>query len=346
MDLDVFRPSRQLRKDVLRWSSALLAVVSAVLALVNIASNQSYSMATLEVVFCIFSLWMFYRTYNARYSLLWCNIYSYFLIGIVSTGTFLRPLESGFFIWSCLFPVLFYLLLGKRYGMLASGIAFTVLLSNIIFKVCRFDFSNIELLINLLLCYLCIWITSHVLEIKRKTSEAALGQLASRDALTGVYNRHALSHNFDRYRRESKQVPLSLLILDLDFFKAVNDQYGHDVGDKVLIQTASLIDAQSDEHLVYRIGGEEFCIALHNTDSHEAHFKAEKIRFAIQQFQFNDATTPIQLTASIGIYQCDKFANLDEVLALADKELYKAKQNGRNQVMVYNKKEQAKVTCS
>ena len=103
-----------------------------------------------------------------------------------------------------------------------------------------------------------------------------------------------------------------------------------------MIQTAALIDALSDEHLVYRIGGEEFCIALHNANVAQATRKAEQIRSAIEKFSFNDSTTPISLTTSIGVYQCDHYKDLESVLRKADKELYKAKKNGRNQIMVCN----------
>jgi diguanylate cyclase (GGDEF)-like protein len=131
----------------------------------------------------------------------------------------------------------------------------------------------------------------------------------------------------------------------LDFFKQVNDQYGHDVGDKVLVETAALLDALSDEHLVYRIGGEEFCIALHDSDLLQATYKAEQIRHAIERYDFNGAEVAIKLTASIGVYQCHHFDSLESVLKEADKELYKAKKNGRNQVMVCNEQASALSSC-
>ncbi|MFD2015598.1 GGDEF domain-containing protein [Vibrio olivae] len=172
------------------------------------------------------------------------------------------------------------------------------------------------------------------LEEKRDYSENSLGELASRDALTGVYNRHALIHNFETYRTQVDQQPMALLILDLDFFKSINDRFGHPTGDKVLVQTASLIDGLSGENLVYRIGGEEFCVALPNVSTNKAKQKAEHLRSAIEAFEFNDKETPIKLTASIGVYQCNRLISLEDVLKKADNELYRAKQNGRNQVMV------------
>jgi diguanylate cyclase (GGDEF)-like protein len=340
MELDIFNPTRQLRRAVLFWLSIALAFLALVIAYLNTFHGGYYLLAATQVASCLFSLYVAYTSYKGDTSLTIANSFVYILIGVVALATFVHPIEHGSFIWSLLFPVLFYLILGRRYGFVSSGVGFTIVAMLVMHKTYNNGALNFaELSVNFSLAYLCIWLASHILEVKRKTSETSLGQLASRDALTGVYNRHALIHNFERYRSESAKVPLSLLILDLDYFKSVNDQYGHDAGDRVLVQTAALIDSFCDEHLVYRIGGEEFCIALHNTEVKHAMYKAEIIRIGIEQYTFNDKDNPIKLTASIGIYQCDHYKCLEDVLREADKELYKAKSNGRNQVMVCNQDE-------
>tara|TARA_Y100001956_G_scaffold77944_1_gene89024 strand:+ start:464 stop:1423 length:960 start_codon:yes stop_codon:yes gene_type:complete len=309
--------------------------MSAIFSVINLlggaAPIETWPLAT----FSLISLFVCHNTYRHSAGASLTISYVFALISLVTYATFVYPLSYGLFTWACLFPVLFYLILGRRKGTLATGTGFLTVLITVSYKIIECSFvDSAHLAINFALTFSCIWLTSHILEVKRKTSEASLGQLASRDSLTGVYNRHALVHNFNRYHNESTKVPLSLLILDLDFFKQVNDRYGHDVGDKVLVETAALLDALCDEHLVYRIGGEEFCIALHNSDLKYATYKAELIRQAIEQYGFSGAENPIQLTASIGVYQCHHFDSLESVLKAADKELYKAKQNGRNQVMV------------
>jgi len=345
MELDIFNPSRQLRRAVLFWLSIVLAFLGLVVATLNIFFGGFHILAAVEIVVSFFSLYVAYTCYRGDTSLFVSNSFVYALIGVVFLATYTHPIEFGSFVWSLLFPVLFYLILGRRYGMLATGVGFISQMALVMHKT-YYDgvLSFAQLSVNFALAYLCAWLASHILEVKRKTSETSLGLLASRDALTGVYNRHALIHNFERYRSESAKVPLSLLILDLDFFKKVNDKYGHDVGDRVLVQTAALIDGYCDEHLVYRIGGEEFCIALHNTEVKQAMHKAEQIRIGIEHYTFNDRNNPISLTASIGIYQCDHYKCLEDVLREADKELYKAKINGRNQIMVCNQNECP--TCS
>lgn len=336
MELDIFNPSRQIRGAVLFWMSMLLAIMCLIAAAINIATSY-YVLAFFELSFSTLSLYVAFRGYKNQVSLALSNSYSYAVVGIIYLSSSIQSIENGIFMWSFLYPVLFYLILGRRNGFLTTAVGFLSQISLFMQKSTdAYALNDVVFNLNFILAYLSVWLASHILEVKRKTSEASLGQLASRDALTGVYNRHALIHNFERYRNESVKLPLSLLILDLDYFKQVNDDHGHDIGDKVLIQTAALIDSLSDEHLVYRIGGEEFCIALHNANVAQATRKAEQIRSAIEKFSFNDSATPISLTTSIGVYQCDHYKDLESVLRKADKELYKAKKNGRNQIMVCN----------
>ncbi|UPQ89114.1 GGDEF domain-containing protein [Vibrio sinaloensis] len=335
MELDIFNPSRQLRRAVLFWLSALLGCLSVALTLYNLVFNQLDNINLLIALFGLFSAYIAHTAFRGSTPKLTVTLYVYSLITATCLTTAILPIEFGVMIWTCLFPVVFYLLLGRRFGFLATLFGFclqVVIITNKVSATELFHYS--PLVSNFTLTFIAVWITAHVIEVKRRISESSLGQLASRDALTGVYNRHALMHNFESYRSESRKLPLSLLVLDLDYFKAVNDQHGHDVGDKVLVQAAALIDALSDEHLVYRIGGEEFCVALHNCTVERAKEKAEQIRYAIEHNNFNDSDEPISLTTSIGVYQCDHYANLESVLKEADKELYRAKQNGRNQVMV------------
>lgn len=335
MDLDIFNPTRQLRRAVLFWLSILLGFISSIFLISNFINDTLTSCHVFAAGFILLSGYVAYFCFRQRMIPLIANAYCYGLIASVSAATYTYPISYGIFIWTCFFPVIFYLVLGKRYGFIATSAGFILQLLTIGYQVNHNDVANnLHLTINLAFAFICIWFTCHILEVKRRTSEASLGQLASRDALTGVYNRHALVHNFSRYRNESERVPLSLLILDLDYFKAVNDKYGHDTGDTVLVQAAALIDSLSNEHLVYRIGGEEFCIALHNTNAHQAQQQAENIRHAIENYTFNSRNEPISLTTSIGVYQCDHYADLESVLRSADKELYRAKRNGRNQVMV------------
>ncbi|EGU46389.1 diguanylate cyclase [Vibrio ichthyoenteri ATCC 700023] len=342
MEPDIFNPSLHIRRAVLFWLSLFLTIASTIMAILSINLAQSLFMPAYEGLFALFSAYICYKTYRNNCRQYVVDIYAYSLILMIAIGVSVHSIRHGMLIWASLFPLMFYLLLGTQKGTVATSIGMITLVTATAYKMLQHQNAiHPYLLANFVLCYLCIWVVSYIIQVKRSHSDTSLGQLASRDSLTGVYNRHALVHHFSRFRQQSQPMPMSLLILDLDYFKQVNDKHGHDVGDKVLIQAAAVIDAHSDEHSVYRIGGEEFCVALRNTSNGEAMARAELIRKSIEECPFFSEENPIKLTASIGVYQCDPLNSLDKVLHIADMELYRAKKNGRNQVMAYQENEQA-----
>ncbi len=163
------------------------------------------------------------------------------------------------------------------------------------------------------------------------------------DALTSLNNRRffdqRIIEEIERSRRNSQ--PLSCLFIDIDFFKRINDEHGHTVGDKVLQQVAKLLDShmrRSD--VLARFGGEEFAILLCNTAADTAEETAERLRSAVESNKIllsND--TNLNLTISIGVataYSAHSVLNIDQqserLLAAADEALYEAKQKGRNKV--------------
>jgi two-component system cell cycle response regulator len=164
-----------------------------------------------------------------------------------------------------------------------------------------------------------------------------LEQLASTDALTGCLNRRALSdaleRELDRARRYS--LVLTILMVDLDHFKWINDTMGHLVGDTVLRQLGDLLRREvRSVDAVARYGGEEFVIVLPETGTHGALVFAERMRQRIQQFPCGDVTTPVRVTVSIGVasFPDQKINSPESFLALADAALYRAKADGRNLV--------------
>lgn len=168
-------------------------------------------------------------------------------------------------------------------------------------------------------------------------------EMANTDQLTGVNNRRAFesiaAHELTRATRY--QQALSLLVLDIDYFKRINDTYGHDAGDAVLRQFASLCEScirESD--ILCRIGGEEFVILLSMTDNDAAIELAQRLRCRVAEYDFylEALSKTISVTVSVGISQLkegDK--EIKSVLARADSALYEAKSAGRNQIKVYRK---------
>lgn len=160
---------------------------------------------------------------------------------------------------------------------------------------------------------------------------------ASHDALTGALSRHTLMENamreFELARRND--TPLTLLLLDLDHFKRINDQYGHQAGDTVLQQAVQRMrDCLRTVDLLGRYGGEEFMILLPNSDLTVARQVAERLRVALAQpLRIGDASS--DLSASIGVAQeTGHTLDLQHLIQLADAALLRAKTNGRNRVEV------------
>lgn len=159
-------------------------------------------------------------------------------------------------------------------------------------------------------------------------------QKATHDSLTNIPNRLAYDNRLrvELARWKRYRTPLSLLIWDIDFFKKINDNYGHKAGDKTLILIAKLLASHCREtDFVSRFGGEEFTMLLPNTDGQSAILAANKIRKLIENTAFNSNGKKISISISCGITQFKDDDSEQSAFNRADKALYSAKNNGRNQ---------------
>lgn len=174
---------------------------------------------------------------------------------------------------------------------------------------------------------------------ERKVQEKKLLELATTDTLTGISNRRHFMEQADLLLKRAIRYksPISVMMLDLDYFKNVNDTYGHDAGDKVL-QTVSQIIKETlrETDLFGRIGGEEFAALFPESSSEAAVKTAERLRQAIKEEIISYDRLEISVTASIGIcsFRSDH-ETLEQLLKKADHALYEAKQQGRNQVCLF-----------
>lgn len=170
--------------------------------------------------------------------------------------------------------------------------------------------------------------------------------LSITDGLTKLNNHRYFQDELVRAFEESMRYgrPLSLAMIDLDFFKKVNDTYGHAVGDEVLKCAAKLFrqSARSTD-LVARYGGEEFAVMMPETDLEDAAVFAEKIRSIIESTSFDTAAGSIPVTVSIGVASVphSRITTPKELIVAADKALYRAKKNGRNQVQCEKRRDPA-----
>jgi diguanylate cyclase (GGDEF)-like protein len=162
-----------------------------------------------------------------------------------------------------------------------------------------------------------------------------LHQVAIKDPLTNLFNRrylmHQLKHQIEKANQE--EYALALIIFDIDFFKKINDTYGHLIGDEVLRNFSKMISSQiRDDDIVGRYGGEEFFLILVETDSEDALRLAERIRKKISSSILSvEVNNSITISGGVAIYRPQM--SVEELISVADKNLYKAKFQGRNKII-------------
>lgn len=182
---------------------------------------------------------------------------------------------------------------------------------------------------------LCVTFGFMLMIFYRLTSE--LHELAIRDSLTGAYNRRNLNDEAPRITSlcTRNKAPLSVMMIDMDHFKAINDQYGHVAGDLVLKNLAEIVRKTIRAHDYFvRYGGEEFCILLPTTNREQAKMLAERLRIRVAESGVQSEKEHIKCTVSIGVADapCDRL-DLPTLLSNADQALYEAKHSGRNRVV-------------
>jgi diguanylate cyclase (GGDEF)-like protein len=172
--------------------------------------------------------------------------------------------------------------------------------------------------------------------------ETMLIEMNMRDGLTGIFNRRffesKISEEFSRHKRYAR--PFALILCDIDYFKKVNDTYGHQCGDEVLKAVATTIQTNIREtDILARYGGEEFCCLLPETELDEVLTLAERLRQSVAEQVFSYEGNDVSVTVSLGISVINDAVETQEMLvAMADEALYEAKRTGRNRVILAGKK--------
>jgi diguanylate cyclase (GGDEF)-like protein len=170
--------------------------------------------------------------------------------------------------------------------------------------------------------------------IALEKANATINKLLRSDALTDIANRLYFKEYYQKVQAYAVRhhSPLSLVMADLDHFKAVNDQYGHQAGDQVLVEFAKLLKANCrEEDLPVRYGGEEFCILLVAADADQAYSQAERMRSQLENSTIGEQQ--LKITASFVLATLRQGESLDGILKRADDALYRAKNSGRNRVI-------------
>ena len=196
------------------------------------------------------------------------------------------------------------------------------------------DFILKPLELKLFMARINSCISHYRLNKEVEKSKRQMFELASKDALTGVYNR---AYFLDVYKRKSaetsrKNKPISFILLDIDYFKNINDEYGHLNGDYVLKEVVRVLkDTMRESDFLCRWGGEEFVVLLNNTSLNEAEALAERMQICIEQHAFPQIGDSI--TASFGVTEKNEKDDIESVFKRLDNSLYLAKLTGRNRVI-------------
>lgn len=328
-------PNKSHRRSVLQLLLAVSVVFGLFFSVLNWQDNQP--LAIVEVILAVYSLVLFPFARNdqqqRKVSLLFLiPLYSIMLLPLSNPAS-----SETAYVWMLVIPVLSHLLLGRWLGLLLSIIFMSL---GFMLFIARFHddetIFNAVATSNVFLAGVAVLVFSHVYEVSRTRAHSKLLHLATTDSLTSLANRTRFLDVFERERNHAARngTDLSLLLLDLDHFKHVNDNHGHDVGDEVLKYVSATIKHRLRKtDLACRLGGEEFGVLLPGASLDRAISIAETIRKNIADVPYVKGDKLIPLSVSIGAaeYGFDG-KDLETLYAIADGHLYKAKAAGRNRV--------------
>ena len=201
----------------------------------------------------------------------------------------------------------------------------------ITFQVINSFFTFIILAIS----FICFSSSIQATERELRLDNQKLHKEAATDPLTGLYNRRSMMDILDEYKKSAPNETFSIAIADIDFFKNVNDTYGHNCGDYTLKELAALFLASSESnYTVCRWGGEEFCFFLPGKNLDEAGHILFDVQLAAKKMQLNYEGQPFKITITVGVAENDFRSSMKEILEQADQKLYRGKMAGRDRVVL------------
>ena len=310
-----------------------------VFAFLNYHRNQNL-LASVELFAALVSVCIYYYVLNIhsykkiqQLSLVYTVLFfSVMMFAFSTTGN-----SNSIYIWVFTIPMISYLLLGITFGFIMTlvfySVAAVLLLSNYYLNGISYEYVTIA---NIFFSALVFWGLSHTYEQVNVLAKDKLRKMAVYDKLTGLYNRTMLDRIFTKTLNDSQiqKNKIAFLAFDLDFFKKINDQFGHVIGDEVLIKFSNILTNKvPDNAYVFRLGGEEFAIIMSCDSDTVAKKLAETIRMKTEEIIIKQSQ-PLTITVSVGIAINDpEGADLAGMLKLSDKRLYQAKSLGRNKVV-------------
>lgn len=189
----------------------------------------------------------------------------------------------------------------------------------------------------LMISVACVFFSTSIQDTERqlRLRNQTLYKEAGTDPLTGLPNRRAMIERIEKYLKENRGTTFSVAIADIDFFKKVNDTYGHNCGDYTLVKLTELFtEHSSGNYSVCRWGGEEFCFFIPEKNLDEAGVLMTDLAFAVERMKLNFEDHEFGITITIGVEEYDFVSPLEDLLKSADEKLYMGKNSGRNRVII------------
>lgn len=300
-----------------------------------------YFLASIELTIAIISIGLLFyvKQINSlvhfkRLTLIYISVFFTIMMFAFSS----EGVSISIFAWVLVIPLLSYLLLGVKSGFILTAVYYGI--TAVLFFS---GFTSHPVLVdkvayaNMVVCALLFWGVSHSYEHTSESAKQMLKHLAISDHLTGLYNRTTLNHLFDKTVKlaEKNQEKLSLVLFDLDGFKSINDEFGHDTGDQVLIQFANILQqAVVDNGFAFRIGGEEFAVIFSAKSDLLILSLAENVRRDTEKIIITATQSNKSISVSAGVDTATpKEAVLSEMMKTADRRMYHGKNQGRNVVV-------------
>lgn len=336
-DHDDYWRARFIKHTLLLISSYFL-----VLSLINLFDFQDIKYSLLDASGFVMSLaiYVYFRTTGNVAKTAWAIsllVSALVLLFVISAGGYAHSLY-----WATIIPPIVFFLIGRTWGIVVSAFTFTVC-SIIVYQQIQlqqpvtFGMGSLYNVIEVSIAHILLFRfyegtrSRAYQQLAAKNSKIKL--MAETDKLTGLYNREKLDSKLAEMLSSvlNQEKEVTVIILDIDHFKLVNDNFGHLVGDKVLTTFAErLRNKMRKGDLLARWGGEEFVVVLSNTDLEAGILQAERLRADIA----NQSIEGISLTISLGLTQNQAKDSAETLLSRADQALYQAKKSGRNRVEV------------
>ena len=334
----------RLRANVLMFTFIISCMCIGSSALIAVDYGITVAMPTIALVFV--SIGLFFRQLlNPAYSFSTAWLFGVFGFAVAFFLVWTGGVDGTGPLWLCVLPIIATMGLPLRSSLIYNCILIVFILALLrtpLQNFAPYSYSipfRVSIPVSLMFVIICnyateiAWYNTHkkLVVASRKLQTSALT-----DPLTGAYNRRALELHFGGINE--KRPGLAFAMLDLDFFKKVNDNYGHDVGDKALSHVVKITreNIPSDAHL-YRWGGEEFLLVLKTSNPNELEKDLERLREKIENAPLVFAEglhATINITVSIGGVYPNQDLTIGECINLADVHLYEAKEKGRNRVIV------------